>query len=164
MTPCWKPVSLRNQYSEPWHLFLNTARHFANAVEVIADPKGAPIIEYRNKPLDKKAAIERLNQLANGVTPSISVDPRGRYKQIWKSPSLLGHLAMQASQDLLGHRPPIACPCGVTFASNHPDATYCSKLCRDRYHKRAQRDRERKSSSRAKSRRRGRAKDRKPVV
>jgi hypothetical protein len=139
------------QYGEPWHLFLDTARYFTNAIEVISDPEGASIIEYRNQPLDKKAAIERINQLASGVTPSISVDRRGRYRQSWKSPSLLGHLAMQASQDLLGHRPPTKCPCGVKFASSHPRAKYCSELCANRYRKRAQRDRERKSTSRTKS-------------
>ncbi len=56
--------------------------------------------------MEKKAsaekAMERLNGIAHGVTPVVGRDEKGRFHQEWRSPSLLGHLAMQPVQDLIG--------------------------------------------------------------
>jgi hypothetical protein len=149
-TPFWQT------YAEPLRYFLQVARFLANAIEVIASANHKPVIEReeRRSSLNDKviqdeqrlnlpAAIARLNHLSKSVTPIVSVDYRGRFKQQWRAPSMLGYLAMQAVQELLGNRKIISCgSCSQTFASDHPRARFCSAICGSR--KRQQEHRKRK--------------------
>jgi hypothetical protein len=157
-------------YAEPLRYFLQVARFFANAIEVIESGSHQPVIEqeervfthdektytHPERRLDLPSAIDRLNLLSKSVSPIVSVDDKGRFQQHWRSPSMLGYLAMQAVQELLGDRKIIRCDaCPKIFASNHHRARFCSKLCADRQRKREQRKRNQRKT---KARRRPRGK------
>jgi hypothetical protein len=152
-------------YAEPILYFLQVARFFANAVEVIANPDHQPVVEREERRsghndkviqeeevLDLPAAIARLNHLSKSVTPIVSVDEKGGLQQHWRAPSMLGYLAMQAVQELLGDRKIIRCDaCPKIFTSNHHAARHCSDLCGDR--KRKQRQRKKKENEKKTARR-----------
>ena len=134
-------------YAEPLQYFVQVARFFANALEVTAIPDGPPVIE-REVPLDRTAAVARLNHLSSVVTPIVTVSGGGSYEQEWQAPSMLGHLAMQASQNLLGDRKIISCDaCQALFSSAHHSARFCSDLCGNRQRKRDQRKRDKRKKT-----------------
>jgi len=125
------------EYEEPLNSFVFEARYLANALEVLADPKRiiaeGPEAFGPAETLDFEGAVRRLNSYTAGMTTQLSVMDDGTYRQEWKSSSLLGHLAMQAIQDLLGERRLLMCRCGAIFSTLHPKTKYCSELCGNRY-------------------------------
>ena len=132
------------QYGEPFDYFVQVALFFTNAVRVLADSGDEIIDEGSDEPLDRAGARTRLNDLMNGVTPSVAVDKRGRNVESWRSPSLLGHLARQAVDELLGDRRVIICrDCERIFASSHWHAEYCSDRCATRNRVRRHREKKR---------------------
>lgn len=163
-TPFWQT------YAEPLRYFLQVARFFANAIEVIADPNHQPVIEReerrsslndkvneKEQRLNLEAAIGRLNHLSKSVTPIISINNKGMLQQHWRAPSMLGYLAMQAVQELLGDRTIIRCDaCPKIFTSNHHASRYCSERCGNR--KRKQRLRKKKANKKKTARRSKRTK------
>ena len=152
-------------YAEPVDDFLRAARWFANAIDAVGAPEDAPVIEKEGSKsktgkilrgevrLSRSGAIDRLNRLSSGVTPVVTLNQDG-YEQSWRSPSMLGCLAMQALQDLLGGERILLCAqCAHAFRSAHHNKRFCSKLCGDRLHKREQRIRD-KQKKKARSPRR----------
>jgi len=145
-------------YGEPFDHFVRIACHLGNALTVIADPDGEPVIESGGVQLEYDAALARLNALAAPVSTEVVRAGRGKYHQTWQSPSLLGYLAMQAVQDLLGERRILKCPCDQLFATTHHRARHCSKTCADRWRQRAHRAR--RNAKRSPIRKRQRVKTR----
>jgi hypothetical protein len=91
--------------------------------------------------LTKEAAAARLNALTKPTSIALEVREDGSFQLQWRSPSLLGHLANMAAQDLLGARRLYECPCGRFVTSGYPDTKYCSPEHREKYRKREQRRR-----------------------
>jgi hypothetical protein len=146
-------------YAEPFDDFLQVARWFANAIDAVGAPEGSPVIEKEElksntgkilRPevrLDRSEAIDRLNRLSSGVTPVVTLNHKD-YGQSWQSHSMLGYLAMQALQDLLGGERILLCAhCGHTFRSAHHSVRFCSIICANRQHKREQRKRDKRKKS-----------------
>jgi hypothetical protein len=156
-------------YAEPIDDFLQAARWFANAIDAVGVPEGPPVIEKEERKsktgeillpevrLDRSGAIDRLNSLSSGVTPVVTLD-HNDYQQSWRSPSMLGYLAMQALQDLLGGERILLCAhCAHAFRSSHHSARFCSLVCANRQRKREQRkrDKRKKTSRRPQRRKKG---------
>ena len=146
-------------YAEPFDYFIQVARWFANAIDAVGAAEGPPVIEKkelksktgktlrREVRLDRSGAIDRLNRLSSGVTPVVILD-HNDYEQSWRSPSMLGYLAMQALQDLLrGERILLCAHCAHTFRSSHHSVRFCSIVCANRQRKREQRERDRRRES-----------------
>jgi predicted RNA-binding Zn ribbon-like protein len=146
-------------YAEPFDDFLRVARWFANAIDAVGAPEDSPVIEQEELKsktgkihrqevrLDQSGAIDRLNRLSSGVTPVVTLNHKD-YGQSWRSHSMLGYLAMQALQDLLGGERILLCAhCGHTFRSAHHSARFCSKLCANRQHQREHRKRNKRKKS-----------------
>ncbi len=115
-------------YCEPLDRFLARARHLDHAVRAVSGEVVTDLDIYPREVLDAEKAMERLNGIAHGVTPVVGRDENGRFHQEWRSPSLLGHLAMQVVQDLIGgyiRR----CHCGNSFSSRNPKRRHCSDRC-----------------------------------
>ena len=134
------------EYEEPFEQFILTAKRFANAIEVLTGPRSKSIAEHEAGPitskLDHEAALKRLNDYASPVCQTLSrkrLKRGSRYEMHWESPSLIGHLAMQALQDLLGDSRLIKCRCSKIVVVTHHAAKYCSTRCQERYKKQAQR-------------------------
>ena len=136
-------------YGEPLPQFLRVALFIANAIRSVAE--GAePVAEYREEPLDGSGGMARLNQLTSAVSPSLADDSRGGYAQRWRSPSMLGYLAMQFVEDTLARRVVTCDCCARPFASDHWRARFCSPICADRQRQREwrKRDKRRKTARR----------------
>jgi hypothetical protein len=132
-------------YAEPLEYFIRIACFFEHAIRVIGDPSGNPVVEHRGEELTRDKALARLTAYANCVSVGLTEDTKdGSFTQIWRSPSLLGHLSMQAIQNLLGERRIINCRCGATFSSAHWNAKHCTETCASRYKKRDQRERDKR--------------------
>ncbi len=153
-------------YAEPFEYFIQVARWFANAIDAVGAPDGSPVIEKeelksktgkvlrREVRLDRAGAIDRLNRLSSGVTPVVTLD-NNDYDQSWRSPSMLGYLAMQALQNLLGGEKILLCAhCSHTFSSSHHSVRFCSIACANRQRKREQRKREKRKKTARSPRRR----------
>jgi hypothetical protein len=127
-------------YGEPAGHVLGMARFLADALDVLARREAIHV-----GPLDVLSvggAVERLNGLAVVANRLLSVGDPGMMDPMWQSPSLLGHLARQASQDLNGERRLLACGCcGRVFHAAHPARRFCSNACRNRQHRREHRAR-----------------------
>ena len=136
-------------YAEPIREFMVNARWFANAIQVLAGEPSAKIVEGRESALDRAGAVERLQRLMTPVTLGLQL-AKGRYHQLWRSPSLLGHLAMQAVEDLLGKRRRwVTCPaCDKVVPTTHHRKRFCSERCASRYRQQQQRKRDAKRMER----------------
>lgn len=135
-----------SEYAEPYEGFIRTAKRFANAIEVLTGPRSRSIAEriigYQTLKIDHEAALKRLNAYASPVCQTLSrkrLKSGSRYEMHWESPSLIGHLATQALQDLLGDSRLIKCRCSRIVVVTHHAAKYCSARCQERYKKQAQR-------------------------
>lgn len=137
-TPLTKEFWL--QYAEPVRDFILVGRYFAEAViQLSGDPK-----DFRSEfgaMVTVPHARRTLNSLIRTTAPALAPERKGTYQRRWRSPSLLGMLAMMATQDLLGERHLYRCPCGRVISSSYPETKYCSPQHRDRYRKREQRRR-----------------------
>lgn len=130
-----------NDYREPLLHFAVRAKHFAEAVDVLENPK-CPIDVGHGQLLDHRGALERLNQLASVVIQQVRITDNGEYVQRLESPSLLGHLASAAAQKLLLGSTVRECPgCGSTFTATDKRTEFCGKSCRDRNRQRRHRAR-----------------------
>jgi hypothetical protein len=75
--------------------------------------------------------------IASVATPSPYMDEHLKPRPRWLSPSLLGSVAMLTLLDLYGGHAAVVCKnCGTVFLSKAPQAKFCTKRCRDTYHKR----------------------------
>lgn len=137
------------EYAEPFQPFIDSAKTFANAFLVLSEARESSIREWvpqlgKVVKLNVADAMERLNRLASPVSPTVIRKKwklGWRYATRWESPSLLGHLAMQALQDLTGDCRIVQCPCSKIVVSTHHKKKFCSKKCQQRFNKRGQRHR-----------------------
>jgi hypothetical protein len=149
------------QYGERVIDFIRVGRRFADAVTRLSDSEGGDFPDscvgsIEDAPLvTEGSARATLNGMMESTKPTQVLDEDGFEQRIWRSPSLLGMLAMMYSQDLIGDRRLFQCPCGRVFASTYPDTKYCSPRHRDRYRKRALREKQ-KQKQRKKTSSRGR--------
>jgi hypothetical protein len=150
-----------SQYGERVTDFIKVGRMFADAVTRLSDSEGGDFLDscvgsIEGAPLiTEDSARATLNRMMESTKPVQVLDDDGYEQRIWRSPSLLGMLAMMYSQDLIGDRRLFRCPCGRVFASTYPDTKYCSPRHRDRYRKRALREKQ-KRKQRKKTSSRGR--------
>jgi hypothetical protein len=129
------------RYAEPINDFLGNAKWMAEALVVLG--RGGGDGSAVGPALDPAEALSRLNDLTEGVSPGLEAGRAGRFHQRWFSHSLLGHLSMQAAQDLLGEKRLVVChQCSAPFTTSHPKARFCSERCNARSRKRKQRERE----------------------
>jgi hypothetical protein len=131
-------------YGEPLDRVVDVARYFANAVKMISRPRRRPVLENYGGKLDRRGAIKRLDQLVSCVAQGIDVDSKGHPARRMRSPSLLGHLVVQAIQDVAGGRI-VMCPCGKLFASEHWKQKHHDLDCGNRYRVREFRKRQRRA-------------------
>ena len=76
------------------------------------------------------------------------LDDKGKVQLQWSATSLLGCFAIMILQDLAGGQRVMRCPvCSGVFLAKSHQAKFCSKTCRDTYHKREQRRREAEEES-----------------
>jgi hypothetical protein len=131
-----------DHYQEPVTSFIFEARAFASAVELLAEGGPSKITELHGAVLDRDGARARLRALMAGVSPALRASKRG-HRLTWESPSLLGHLAMQAAHDLVGDRRTVQCEeCPESFSTGHWRARFCSPRCSNRNRQRAKRERD----------------------
>jgi hypothetical protein len=129
-------------YSEPLSDFVHVARFLGDAIQILGARKPPAIDDLagnRTATLNRVGALARLNNLTGVVTPQLEAKRGRAYRQVWCSPSLLGHLAMQVFQDLVGARRTVTCDCGVTISTAHSRARFCSERCGNRSRQRRRR-------------------------
>jgi len=152
-----------SQYGERVTDFIKVGRMFADAVTRLSDSEGGDFPDscvgsIEGAPLvTEGSARATLNRMLKSTKPVQILDNDGYEQRLWRSPSFLGMLAMMHSQDLIGDRRLFRCPCGRVFASTYPDTKYCSPRHRDRYRKRALREKQRRKQRKKTSSRRRRA-------
>lgn len=152
-----------SQYGERVTDFIKVGRMFADAVTRLSDSDGgdfpdSSVGSIEGSPLiTEGSARATLNGMMKSTKPVQALDDDGNEQRIWRSPSFLGMLAMMYSQDLIGECHLFRCPCGRVFASTYPDTKYCSPRHRDRYRKRALREKQKQKRQKKTSNRGGRA-------
>ena len=114
-------------YAEPLNDFVATAARLRELVCDAADPAVG-----KRKRAVTASAFDSLNSLIASVRRTVALDRRGRPAASWGSPSLLGHLAMQVSQDLIGGSRLVRCVCGTVTTTSHPSKRWCSNRCGNR--------------------------------
>jgi hypothetical protein len=140
------------QYAEPDVDIVRVGKYFTDAVNRLNDPEAQDFPDIFGVTMTKERARWVLNWLTQSTAPALQPDDRGNLQRTWRSPSLLGTLAMMATEDRLGDRRLYTCPCGRQVASSYPDTKYCSPQHREKYRKRAQREKKRKGRKRRASR------------
>jgi hypothetical protein len=135
-------------YGEKVNDFLWIARYFSEAVGLVAeaDPKyfvGG--LQFHDE--TKDAGRSALNKIMKSSYPVLAKKKDGMLERRLIARSLIGMFALMAVEDLLRQRYLYTCPCGDVFSSAYPDTKYCSSRHRERYRKRAKRERVRRASA-----------------
>jgi hypothetical protein len=133
------------QYAEPVVDFVRVGKYLADAVTRLNNPEAQDFPDIFGVTMTEERALWFLNRLIQSTAPVLQPDNLGNLQRTWRSPSLLGTLAMMATEDRLGDRRLYQCECGRQVASSYPNTRYCSPEHREKYRKRAQREKERKS-------------------
>ena len=119
-------------YAEPVDEFLLTAQAFHEALADIEN------LHRKTKHSDEEQGrlfdgIHSFNDFLFGAFPTVQLSETGELQQQWTSPSLMGHYAFMALQDLTAsRRRQFWCPtCAGLVLGGHPKAEYCSDRCRN---------------------------------
>lgn len=132
-----------HDYGEPVGLLLRYAWHLANGLVAFEGPR-SELWQERNALL----FLEQINDAAFGTSLAGWLDDKGKVQLQWSATSLLGCFAIMILQDLAGGQRVMRCPvCSGVFLAKSHQAKFCSKTCRDTYHKREQRRREAEEES-----------------
>ena len=135
-------------YAEPFPEFVHAARLLGIAVAAVSEGRPRKVASWWSDDIDRKEGVEILNALSAGVSPVATVSAGNRIQPEWRAPSLLGQLAMQAVQDIVGARRIRTCPCGITFTASGNRAKHHDSRCGAKYRKRAERKNRKKVSNR----------------
>jgi hypothetical protein len=149
------PVADRNDYPyplptsdrfwgeccEPVAWLLGAASQLRAAIlDLEPDPDAMKSPEQYLRCVDR--GLRGLHNLLWWVQPSITIDANGKYRQTWRTRSLLSSFALMALLDLTEQRRVLTCAtCGRVFVSTAQTARYCSVRCRGSGQKRAYRAR-----------------------
>jgi hypothetical protein len=119
-------------YAEPVDEFLFTAWVFQVALAEITDLSRKTRLsdEEKGRLFD---STQSLNDFLFGAFPTAQLSEKEGLQQQWTSPSLMGHYAFMALQDLTapGRRQYWCLNCGGLVIGGHPKAEYCDDRCRN---------------------------------
>lgn len=128
------------QYAEPVEVFVQAAIAFREMCLWLGHPhdETAP---NTDKAWLRKTALETLNALIAPISLTATQN-QDNLQPAWRAPSLTGIFAIMIVRDLTARRRPLLCAaCGKPFTSSAHNVRCCSKTCRYRLQKRAQRAR-----------------------
>lgn len=120
-------------YCEPFEEFLQWGRELSTAVA---------LLQLTNNVERWTQGAAALSWLAAAVSPVLRLDSRKRAQLTWRSPSLIGSLALEAMQRMAASRRVRMCKdpqCGRLFIPTNARAEYHDNTCRWRHHKEIER-------------------------
>jgi hypothetical protein len=149
-SPTEEPEHFWTEYAESVSDFIRVARFFTEAVGLVREwqPREfASGLHYYMR--TKWEGLGELNRMMESNSPYLIVSKDGKAEERECAPSLMGMFARMATKDILDKRYLGQCPCGKIFVSAYPDTKYCSVRHRDKYRKRAERERARRAGATA---------------
>ena len=129
-------------YAEPVDDFVAAVRQLARAIRWCRLPRSTGS-DSEKQLWEARSALHTLRGLLAPSCLVPIVDANQVLHLRWHAPSLLGTLAIMATQDLVAKRLIGCAACGTPILSAAPGTKFCSERCQHRVQKRAQRQRRR---------------------
>jgi len=134
-------------YAEPYGAFIDGLQRLTEALWDLEHHKP----RKQATETDRRRVAEGrdiFHALLAPASPAVVPQDDGSFRQEWVCGSLLSAFAMMALQDLTESRRVRGCDvCHRLFVSQHPNAQYCSSVCRWKLQKRRQREKKKQKET-----------------